>query len=242
MSAAPRYMVTGSLILLPCPIAADTVNAVLPPQVVELARGLDYFLVENAKSARAFLKSVGHPTPLRELQIVEIGHEPDASSITGWLAPLQAGRNGALLSEAGCPAVADPGATLVAAAHRLGLRVRPLVGPSSLLLALMASGGNGQRFRFHGYLPVPGDERARRLQALERDARGGESQLFIETPYRSRAMFEAILAACAPDTRLSLAMELTAPDEYVRTLSIAEWRSAETPPLERRPAVFSLLR
>lgn len=232
----------GALVLLPCPIAEDTLAAALPPQIVEVARSLDYFLVENARSARAFLKSIGHPTPLRELQIVEIGHEPDTASIAAWLAPLQAGRDGALLSEAGCPAVADPGATLVAAAHRLGLRVRPLVGPSSLLLALMASGGNGQRFRFHGYLPVPADERTRRLQALERDARGGETQIFIETPYRSRTMFDAILAACAPDTRLSLAVSLTAPDEYVRTLSIARWRSAATPPLERRPTVFSLLR
>lgn len=232
----------GALILLPCPIAEDTAAMVLPPQVVERARGLDYFLVENAKSARAFLKAVGHPTPLRELQIVEIGHEPDAAAIAGWLAPLQSGRDAALVSEAGCPAVADPGATLVAAAHRLGLRVQPLVGPSSLLLALMASGGSGQRFRFHGYLPVPADERARRLQALERDARGGETQLFIETPYRTRAMFDAVLAACAPDTRLSLAVALTAPDEYVCTLSIAEWKRAAAPPLERRPAVFSLLR
>lgn len=232
----------GALILLPCPIAADAIAGALPPDVVAVARRLDYFLVENAKSARAFLKSIGHPTPLRELQIEEIGHEPDADSIAGWLAPLSAGRDAALLSEAGCPAVADPGATLVAAAHRLGLRVRPLVGPSSLLLALMASGGNGQRFRFHGYLPVPADERARRLQALERDARSGETQLFIETPYRGRAMFDAILGACAPDTRLSVAVDLTAADEYVRTLSVAEWRNAPAPPLDRRPAVFSLLR
>lgn len=232
----------GALILLPCPIAADTIAGVLPPDVVAVARSLDYFLVENAKSARAFLKSIGHPTPLRELQIEEIGHEPDADSIARWLAPVRSGRTAVLLSEAGCPAVADPGATLVAAAHRLGLRVRPLVGPSSLLLALMASGGNGQRFRFHGYLPVPADERARRLQAIERDARSGETQLFIETPYRGRAMFDAILAACAPETRLSVAVDLTAPDEYVRTLSVAEWRNAPAPPFERRPAVFSLLR
>lgn len=232
----------GSLFLLPCPIAADTVAAALPPDVVDVARGLDYFLVENARSARAFLKAIGHPTPLRDLQIEEIGHEPAAEAIAGWLAPLASGRDAALLSEAGCPAVADPGATLVAAAHRLGLRVRPLVGPSSLLLALMASGGNGQRFRFHGYLPVPADERARRLQALERDARSGETQLFIETPYRGRALFDAILAACAADTRLSVAVDLTAPDEYVRTLSVADWRKAPAPPLERRPAVFSLLR
>lgn len=232
----------GALILLPCPIAADTISGALPPQVIDIARGLDYFLVENAKSARAFLKSIGHPTPLRELQIEEIGHEPDAASVARWLAPVSVGRDVGVLSEAGCPAVADPGATLVAAAHRLGLRVRPLVGPSSLLLALMAGGGNGQRFRFHGYLPVKSDERSRRLQALERDARSGETQLFIETPYRGHAMFDAILAACAADTRLSVAVDLTAPDEYVRTLSVAEWRSAAAPPLERRPAVFSLLR
>jgi 16S rRNA (cytidine1402-2'-O)-methyltransferase len=233
---------TGTLYLLPCPIAEGTRDAVLPPEVIAIARGLACFLAENAKTARAFLKEIGHPLPIRDLAIVEIGHAPDERSIKGWLEPLVSGRDAALVSEAGCPAVADPGATIVAAAHRLGLRVRPLVGPSSLLLALMASGLNGQKFRFHGYLPVPAAERTRRLVALERESRSGETQMFIETPYRSQAMFDALVAACAPGTRLSVAADLSGATEFVMTRTIADWRTAQPrPPIERKPVVFSLL-
>lgn len=233
---------SGTLFLLPCPIAAGSADAVLPAQVIATARGLSYFLAENAKSARAFLKEIGHPQPLRELDIVEIGHAPDARSLGAWLDPLVAGRDGALVSEAGCPAVADPGAEIVAAAHLRGVHVRPLVGPSSLLLALMASGLNGQSFCFHGYLPVPAAERTRRLLALERESRSGETQIFIETPYRSGAMFDAIVSACAPNTRLAVAADLSGPADYVLTQTIAGWRSREErPPLERRPTVFLLL-
>lgn len=232
----------GTLYLLPCPIAAGTRDSVLPIEVISIAHGLSYFLAENAKSARAFLKSLDHPRPLRELEIVEIGHAPERGSALKWLEPVIQGRDAALVSEAGCPAVADPGAGIVATAHRSGIRVRPLVGPSAILLALMASGMNGQRFRFHGYLPVAAVDRSQRLVALERDARGGETQIFIETPYRSSSMFDAILATCAPDTQLSLAVDLTGPSETVMTKLIAEWRASNTRPrLERRPAVFSLL-
>lgn len=232
----------GTLFLLPCPIAEGTESAAMPPDVVATARSLNRFLAENAKTARAFLKAIGHPRPLRELQIVEIGHAPDDRAADEWLKPLLEGEDAALISEAGCPAVADPGANIVAAAHRLGLRVRPLVGPSALLLAIMASGLNGQSFRFHGYLPVDAAERARRLQALERASRAGETQMFIETPYRSRTMFDAILGTCAPATRLAVAAALSSPSEYVMTRTIAGWRQAsEPPPIERRPVVFSLL-
>jgi 16S rRNA (cytidine1402-2'-O)-methyltransferase len=230
----------ATLYLLPCPIAPGVVRAVLPHDVIAIAHRLDYFLAENARSARAFLKGIEHPRPLRDLQIVEIGHAPERERIAGWLSPLAAGRDAAVVSEAGCPAVADPGAEVVAAAHRAGLRVQPLVGPSSLLLALMASGLGGQQFRFHGYLPVAGPERMRRLQALERESRAGETQMFIETPYRSVAMFEAILADCGPATRLAVAADLTGPDEFVATHSVDEWRRAPRPPLERRPTVFLL--
>jgi 16S rRNA (cytidine1402-2'-O)-methyltransferase len=232
----------GTLFLLPCPIALGTRNAVLPADVVTIARALTYFLAENAKTTRAFLKDIGHPRPLRELDIIEIGHTPDGRAISDWLKPVSGGRDGALVSEAGCPAVADPGATLVAAAHRQGIRVRPLVGPSALLLALMGSGLNGQSFCFHGYLPVAAAERTQRLQALERDSRSGETQIFIETPYRSSAMFDSIVATCAAGTRLAVAADLTGASEYVMTKSIAEWRAAAArPPVDRRPVVFSLL-
>src|SRR5262249_18610627 len=147
-----------------------------------------HFLAENAKSARAFLKSIGHPVAIQELDIVEIGHLPGTARIDDWLRPLGEGRGLALPSEAGCPAVADPGATIVARAHELGLTVHPLVGPSSLLLALMASGLEGQRFRFVGYLPQDESERASAIAALEASSRAGETQLFIETPYRNERL------------------------------------------------------
>jgi 16S rRNA (cytidine1402-2'-O)-methyltransferase len=233
--------VNGILYLLPCPISEGPAEMVLPDGVLGIARRLRYFLAENAKSTRAYLKSIEHPTPLRELDILEIGHAPAGDMIEGWLAPLLAGQDGALVSEAGCPAVADPGAGIVAAAHARGVPVRPLVGPSSLLLALMASGLNGQQFRFLGYLPVAAPERARRLQAIERESRAGETQCFIETPYRSGAMFDAILAACGPATRVTVAIDLTGNAEYVQTRRVADWRSAARPPLERRPSVFLLL-
>lgn len=236
---------SGTLYLLPCPIAIGPPEAVLPAAVIAVACRLEYFLAENAKSARAFLKDVGHPRPLRELSIVEIGHAPRADDIDGWLAPLASGTDAAIVSEAGCPGIADPGGTLVAAAHARGLRVRPLVGPSSVLLALMAAGLDGQRFRFHGYLPVAADARAAALKTLERDSKArSETQVFIETPYRSAALFDAVLGACAASTRVAVAADLTGPGEFVAMRSVQRWKAcppAERPALQRQPAVFCLL-
>jgi len=233
---------SGTLYLLPCPIAAGPIGAALPAGVIDIARRLDYFLVEQAKSARAFLKEVGHPRAIRDLSIVEIGHAPRAADIDGWLAPLASGTDAAIVSEAGCPGIADPGATIVAAAHARGLRVRPLVGPSSILLALMAAGLDGQRFRFHGYLPVAADARAAALKALERDSKTRtETQVFIETPYRSVVVFDAVLGACAPSTRLAVAADLTGAGEFIATRTVHQWKAAARPPLQRQPAVFCLL-
>jgi 16S rRNA (cytidine1402-2'-O)-methyltransferase len=236
---------TGALVLLPTPIAAAHVDTVLPAEVIAAARRIDHFLAENAKSARAFLKLIGHPRPLRELAIIEIGHQPDPGMIGQWLAPARAGHDIAIVSEAGCPAVADPGATIVAVAHAAGLRVRPLVGPSALLLALMASGLNGQRFRFHGYLPVETAARSTRIRALERDSRiQDETQLFIETPYRAAAVFAALISECQPATRIAVAADLTGPQEVTRTLSAQQWRALEPgslPTLAGQPTVFALL-
>lgn len=236
---------SGTLYLLPCPIAAGSLDAALPPDVVALSRRLEHFLVEDAKSARAFLKEVGHPRPLRELSIVEIGHAPRADDIEHWLAPVAAGADAAIVSEAGCPGVADPGGTLVAAAHARGLRVRPLVGPSSILLALMAAGLDGQRFRFHGYLPVDAVGRNAALKALERESKARcETQVFIETPYRGAVLFDAVLAACAPSTRLAVAADLTGADEFVAMRTVQQWKDLAPharPPLQRRPAVFCVL-
>ena len=234
---------SARLYLLPVPLAMGTAAAVLPPGTLEAARSIDYFLAENAKSARAFLKEIGHPKPIQDLRIVEIGHRPDPRSIDQWLAPVGAGMNCAIVSEAGCPGVADPGADIVAHAHRRGIAVHPLVGPSSLLLALMASGMNGQAFRFVGYLPQDAAALTTRLRELERSARGGETQLWIETPYRNDRMLDAVLATCAADTRLLVAADLTSATEWIRALPIATWKAdaAARPALHKRPAVFGLI-
>ncbi len=235
---------SGTLYLLPTPISTASLHAALPPDVIKLAHRIEHFLVEDAKTARAFLKQLDHPKPLRELSIVEIGHAPREASIAQWLAPLNSGVDVAVVSEAGCPAVADPGATLVAAAHRNGCKVQPLVGPSSIILALMASGLNGQRFRFAGYLPIGAEERAATIRALETESKGGETQIFIETPYRNVALFEALLQHCRPATRLAIAVDLTGVAEFVRHFSVEQWRTlpvAARPPLAKQPAVFCLL-
>jgi 16S rRNA (cytidine1402-2'-O)-methyltransferase len=190
-------------------------------------------VVENARSARAFLGALG--MPVRSLNIQVIGEEHDP------LAPLREKRPLGLLSEAGCPAIADPGAALVEAAHREGFRVVPLVGPSSIVLALMASGLEGQRFAFCGYLPREQAERKRRIADLERRSRKEkETQIFIETPYRNEALLAALLESCAPGTRLCVAADLTLPGESIQTRPVAEWRRAKAV-IGRRPAVFLLL-
>jgi 16S rRNA (cytidine1402-2'-O)-methyltransferase len=232
----------GRLLLLPTPLGPSAPDSVLPAEVIATARATRHFLAERAKSARAFLQAVGHPTPLRELHIVEIGHQPDAARLDAWLQPAQQGDDVAIVTEAGCPGVADPGATIVARAHELGIPVRPLVGPSAILLALMASGLNGQRFRFVGYLPQAGDELAAAIAALEKQSRDGETQLLIETPYRNERLFAALLHHCAADTRITVAVELTTPAEYVVTRTAAAWRAlGSRPALAKRPAVFALL-
>lgn len=232
---------SAALYLLPNRVAETPVEDALPAATLAAARRIEFFLAENAKSARAFLKAAGHPRPMSELSIVEIGHHPDPAQIAAWLAPLAAGHDVAIVSESGCPGVADPGASLVAAAHERGIRVRPLVGPSSLLLALMASGLDGQRFRFMGYLPVQAESLVPAIRSAERDSSVSETQLFIETPYRNQRLFEAFLTHAAPDTRLTVAIDLTGDGEFVSTRSIAAWKKAGIPDFAKRPAVFALL-
>jgi len=205
----------------------------LPQHSLQLVKSLRDFAVENAKSARAFLAEVG--LPVRELNIVEIGKAEDL------LKPLREGRPLGLLSEAGAPAIADPGAALVEAAHAAGFRVVPLVGPSSIVLALMASGLEGQRFAFCGYLPRDAAERAKRIRELERRSRTErETEIFIETPYRNEVLIAALLETCQESTRLCIAADLTLLTESVKTQSVARWREAP-PSIGKRPAVFLLL-
>ena len=202
----------------------------LSSSTIEIVQGLEHFIVENAKSARAFLGALG--LPVRELSIKVVDEEQDP------LAPMRAKRSLGLLSEAGCPAIADPGAKIVEAAHNEGFRVVPLVGPSSIVLALMASGLEGQRFAFCGYLPREDTERKKRIRELQaRSRKEAETQIFIETPYRNDVLLAALLECCQAQTRLSVAADLTLETEAIKTLSIAQWRAAK-PAIGRRPAVF----
>ncbi|MDR2837799.1 MAG: SAM-dependent methyltransferase [Azonexus sp.] len=234
---------SGQLFLIPVPLGAVAdPAAALHPDVLATIRPLRHFVVEQAKSARAFLKAVGTEQPLQALNLEELNEHTRPGDIERLLTPLRAGHDVGLLSEAGCPAVADPGADLVALAQRENIRVAPLVGPSSLLLALMASGLNGQRFAFQGYLPAKEAERRKALVELENESqKRQQTQLFIETPYRNRVLFESILATCRPTTRLCLATDLTLPGESVRTRSVSQWKKETPPDLERRPTVFLLL-
>jgi len=205
-----------------------------------VARRLTHFFAENPKAARAFLKRIAYPLALSTATIITLDKDTPADAVTGLLAPLSKGIDVALVSEAGCPAIADPGALLVRAAHQAGIRVVPLVGPSSILLALMASGLNGQRFAFHGYMPIEKTRRSWHVRDLEqRSRRDDATQIFIETPYRNDAMLAAVLAECLPQTLLCVATDITQPTEQIVTRSIADWRR-NIPELDKRPSVFLL--
>ncbi|HNY42885.1 MAG: SAM-dependent methyltransferase [Dechloromonas sp.] len=235
-------MTYGTLYLIPVPLGAVSPEMSSPASVLARVRPLTHFVVENAKSARAFLKAVGTDAPLQALQLEELNEHTRTEALDRLLAPLRVGYDVGLLSEAGCPAVADPGADLVALAQREGVRVVPLIGPSSILLALMASGLNGQRFAFQGYLPAKEGERAKILRDLENESRKRrQTQIFIETPYRNRQLLEGILQTCQPATRLTVATDLSLPGESVLTRTIQQWKKQTPPDIERRPTVFLML-
>lgn len=232
----------GTLHLIPVGLGDAPPSIWLPDDVRRLAGRLDTYIAENAKTARAFLKLIGTTRPLQEIIIHTLAKDTDARQIRQWLEPLRAGGEIGLVSEAGCPAVADPGARVAAMAHALELRVAPWVGPSSLLLGLMASGLDGQRFTFHGYAPVKPDERSRSLKAWEAASRQhAQTQLFIETPYRNQAMFQSLLQSLKGDTQLCVARSLTTPDEWIRTYSIAQWKQRPEPELAKQPTLFLFL-
>lgn len=234
MSERPR----GTLFLIPVALGGHNAAAFIPPATTEAAHKLRTFITESAKPARAFLKSIAHPRPLQELRFHTLDeHTRDVAPL---LELLLSGEDCGLMSEAGAPAVADPGSALVRQAHRAGIRVVPLVGPSSILLALMASGMDGQHFAFHGYLPVERAERARTLREIEARA-SDATQILIETPYRNDALLSALIEHCRDDTLLCIAADLTLPTEFVSARAIAEWKK-KPPILDRRPAVFLLSR
>lgn len=217
-------MSPGTLYLIPVPLGPVAPEACLPPDTLAVARRLEHFVAERAKTARAHLKAMGHPQPLQELSISELNEHTKADEIAALLTPLKAGQDVGLMSEAGCPAVADPGAELVRAAHREHIPVVPLIGPSSILLALMGSGLGGQRFCFHGYLPAKEPERSQKIRELEKAARKDKAtQLFIETPYRSAALLEALAATLAAGTQISVGADLGLPTQLIKTGSARDW-------------------
>ncbi len=234
------YMPKGILYLIPVPLADNAAQASYTPYLNQTINQLSEYIVENEKTARRFLKEAGLTIPQSQLTIHDYGKHQRGGSLGSFFVGLESGRNVGLMSEAGCPGVADPGADIVAEAHKRDIKVVPLVGPSSILLALMASGFNGQSFAFHGYLPIDKGERSRRIKDLESaSVRFKQTQLFIETPFRNNSILEEVLKSCAPQTRLCIACNLTGEDEFVKTLTIADWKK-QIPDLHKKPTIFLL--
>lgn len=232
---------SGAVYLVPNLLGVAPPDSVLPARTLAVARALRHWRVETPKAARAFLKTLALDAPIASLDVEPIPEAASAAACAALLAPARAGHDLGVLSDAGCPGVADPGAALVAAAHAAGVRVIPLVGPSAILLALMASGMNGQRFAFHGYLPVKPDARAAALRALEQDSRRERRcHVFIETPYRNVALLQSLAAALAPSTEICVAADLTTATEIIERRRAAAWRDADVARFDKRPAVFVL--
>ncbi|MBO4984603.1 MAG: SAM-dependent methyltransferase [Bacteroides sp.] len=230
----------ASLYLLPVTLGDTPIEQVLPAYNKEIILGIRHFIVEDVRSARRFLKKVDKGIDIDTLSFYPLNKHTSPEEISGYLKPLQAGESMGVISEAGCPAVADPGADVVALAQRKGLKVIPLVGPSSIILSVMGSGFNGQSFAFHGYLPIEPAERAKRLKQLEqRIYNEHQTQLFIETPYRNNKMLEDILQNCRPQTKLCIAANITCEGEYIKTKSVKEWQAGR-PDLTKVPCIFLL--
>lgn len=235
-------MVLGTLYMVPVTLGDDNLSNVIPADVMKLVQNLEYFVVENEKSARRFLGSVKTNKPVRELNFQLLNEHTAEKDLPNLITPLLAGHNVGMLSEAGCPGIADPGASLAALAHRKGIKVAPLVGPSSILLSLMASGLNGQQFTFLGYLPSDKTARVNKLKELEKQSqRLNETQIFIETPYRNQHMLDDILATCTGNTKLCIARNVSLETEFVVSKTIAEWKKSGLPDLHKQPTVFLLL-
>lgn len=235
-------MKTGTLYLIPCTLGDTPAEQVLPLHVINLARKIKFFVVEHPKSARQFLSALKPEQPIQTLNFSTLNEHTEHRELDKLFAPLLAGEDVGIISEAGCPGIADPGADMVMLAHRNGIQVVPLVGPSSILLALMASGLNGQCFTFHGYLPIEAAARNKAISALEAEStKRNQTQLFIETPYRNEKLFSALLAHCRPQTQLCVATDISLPGEQIHTRSIAAWKTLPVPQLNKHPSLFLLL-
>ena len=229
-----------ALYLLPVTLGDTELNTVLPAYNIEIIQGIKHFIVEDVRSARRFLKKVDREFDIDSLSFYPLNKHTSAEDISGYLKPLLAGQSMGVISEAGCPAVADPGADVVAIAQRKNLKVVPLVGPSSIILSLMGSGFNAQSFAFHRYLPIEPGERVKRIKQLEqRIYSENQTQLFIETPYRNHKMVDDLLQNCRPQTKLCIAANLTCEGEYIKTRAISEWKG-KVPDLSKIPCIFLL--
>ncbi len=231
----------GQLYLIPNTLGESPIERNLPNETIALIKSIKYYVVENIRSARRFLKKVDKAIEIDDLTFFVLDKHTKANDIPSFLKPLSNGINMGMLSEAGCPGVADPGAEIAKLAHEKNIRVIPLVGPSSILLSVMASGLNGQSFAFHGYLPVKKGEAPKAIKALEeRSRRENQTQLFIEAPYRNASMLQHIVQTCGPKTRLCIACDITLETEYIVTKTIAQWKG-KLPDINKRPAIFLLL-
>lgn len=231
-----------ALYLIPVTLGDTSIESVLPPRNKEIIINIRHFIVEDVRSARRFLKKVEKEIDIDSLTFYPLNKHTSPEDISDYLNPLIGGHSVGVLSEAGCPAIADPGADVVAIAQRKGLKVVPLVGPSSILLAVMGSGFNGQSFAFHGYLPIEAGERAKKLKMLEQRVYSeDQTQLFIETPYRNNKMLDDILLHCRPQTKVCIAAALTCEDEFIRTKMVKEWQKKK-PDLSKIPCIFLLFR
>lgn len=231
----------GKLFLIPSPLGENDPSEVIPAPVLESLKGFRTFVVEEMRTARRYLSRAGLKGHIGELEFFELNEHTDQATIEGYLKLFEGGNNVALISEAGLPAVADPGAQLVALAHQHGIEVVPAVGPSSLMLALMASGLNGQSFAFCGYIPAKSEERRSKLRTLEKvSGQLKQTQILIETPYRNDSLFADILAVCGASTRVCVAANITMPDAYIKTMKVSQWKK-EGLTIGKRPCVFLLL-
>jgi 16S rRNA (cytidine1402-2'-O)-methyltransferase len=229
----------GNIYLIPVTLGGDDFLKVIPEKVISLTRMLRYFIVEDVRSARRFLRLVDKGFPIDDTVFLELNEHTGESEISDYLEPVINGADIGIMSEAGLPGIADPGAKIIALAHKKNLKVIPLSGPSSILLALISSGFNGQNFTFNGYLPVRPVEKTARIKELEKKAREGYAQIFMETPYRNQKMFESVITTCNNETLLCIAADITLPSEYIRSMKISDWKK-NIPSLNNRLVVFVL--
>ncbi|HKJ41769.1 MAG TPA: SAM-dependent methyltransferase [Sunxiuqinia sp.] len=230
----------ANLYLIPITLGESEINSVLPANNREVILSISHFVVENVRTARRFLKKAEPSIDIDSLQFFELNKHTDKNQLHTFLEPIKEGHHVGVMSEAGCPGVADPGADVVRIAHEQGIHVIPLVGPSSIILAMMASGMNGQNFAFNGYLPIRKNEKASQIKHLEsRIYSENQSQVFIEAPYRNLQLLDDLLQTCQPHTKLCIACDITLENEFIKTLSIKEWKK-QKPDIQKRPAIFIL--